>query len=52
MLETLDFTYAAAEAKCVRLPSYTQIRPHLVQPAKDAIKVINGLAPAISAFRK
>ena len=41
-----------AEAKRVRLPSYTQISPLLVQTAKDAIKVINGLAPAISAFRK
>lgn len=51
MLETPSFS-TDAEAKCVRLPSYTQIRPHLVQPAKDAIKVINGLAPAISAFRK
>ena len=42
----------AAEAKGITLPSYAQIRPYLVQPAKDAIKVINALAPAISAFRK
>lgn len=42
----------APEAKGITLPSYAQIRPHLVQPAKDAIKVINALAPAISAFRK
>ena len=43
---------SAADAKGLTFPSYTQIRPHLVQPAKDAIKVINALAPAISAFRK
>lgn len=48
--ETPSFS-SAAEAK-LSFPSYSQIRPHLVQPAKDAIKVINGLAPAISAFRK
>lgn len=40
------------DAKGLTFPSYTQIRPHLVQPAKDAIKVINALAPAISAIRK
>ena len=40
------------DAKGITIPSYAQIRPHLVQPAKDAIKVINALAPAISAFRK
>ena len=43
---------AAPDAKGITLPSYAQIRPHLVQPAKDVIKVINALAPAISAFRK
>ena len=43
---------ADTDAKGLTIPSYTQIRPHLVQPAKDAIKVINALAPAISAFRK
>jgi hypothetical protein len=43
---------AAPDAKGITIPSYAQIRPHLVQPAKDAIKVINALAPAISAFRK
>lgn len=42
----------AADAKGLTIPSYAQIRPHLVQPAKDAIKVINALAPAISAIRK
>jgi hypothetical protein len=50
--ETTDFSSTEAEAKQLSLPSYSQIRPHLVQPAKDAIKVINGLAPAIAAFRK
>ena len=48
----LDFSAHDADAKHLKLPSYAQIRPHLVQPAKDAIKVINALAPAISAFRK
>lgn len=43
---------AAPDAKGITLPSYAQFRPHLVQPAKDAIKVINALAPAISAFSK
>lgn len=47
--EQFDFS---VEAKRVQLPCYSQIRPHLVQPVKDAIKVINALAPAISAFRK
>jgi hypothetical protein len=42
----------APDAKGITIPSYAQIRPHLVQPAKDAIKVINALTPAISAFRK
>lgn len=45
-------TAATPDAKGITIPSYAQIRPHLVQPAKDAIKVINALAPAISAFRK
>jgi hypothetical protein len=40
---------ATPDAKGITIPS---IQPHLVQPAKDAIKVINALAPAISAFRK
>jgi hypothetical protein len=51
MLETSDFS-TDAEAKRFNLPSYSQIRPHLIQPAKDAIKVINALAPAISAISK
>jgi hypothetical protein len=49
----MDFAAdSATDAKGIKLPSYTEIRPHLVQPAKDAIKVINGLAPAIAAIRK
>jgi hypothetical protein len=48
----IDFSAHDTDAKNLKLPSYAQIRPHLVQPAKDAIKVINGLSPAISAFRK
>jgi hypothetical protein len=53
MLEstTPNFSPTSAEAKRLSIPSYSQIRPHLVQPAKDAIKVINGLSPAISAWR-
>lgn len=51
-MNSSNFSSDSAEAKCLRIPSYSQIRPHLVQPAKDAIKVINSLAPAISAFRK
>lgn len=37
----------AADSKA--LPSYSQIRPHLVQPAKDVIKVINATCPKISS---
>jgi hypothetical protein len=51
-MNSSDFSTDAAEEKNLQLPSYSQIRPHLVQPAKDVIKVINSLAPAISAFRK
>lgn len=51
MLETIDFSATDAVAKRIHLPSYSQIRPHLVQPAKDAIKVVNSLSPAISAWR-
>ena len=49
---TAPLAATAAEAKGITIPSYAQIRPYLVQPAKDAIKVINALAPAISAFSK
>ena len=46
-----SFSSAAADATA-EAKGYMQIRPYLVQPAKDAIKVINALAPAISALRK
>ena len=52
MSSSFSSATAAPDAKGITLPSYAQIRPHLVQPAKDVIKVINALAPAISAFRK
>ena len=48
MLEPLTFSATDAVAKRI---NYSQIRPHLVQPAKDAIKVVNALSPAISAWR-
>lgn len=50
--EQFDFSLHDASSKSGCIPSYAQIRPHLVQPAKDVIKVINSLAPAIAAFRK
>jgi hypothetical protein len=45
---TLSFSDAEVDAKGLKLPSYSQIRPHLVQPVKDAIKVINATCPTIS----
>ena len=51
-MDSANFSSSAPEVKCLSIPSCSQIRPHLVQPAKDAIKVINSLAPAISAIRK
>ena len=51
-MNSSNFSTDAPDTKCLSIPSYSQIRPHLIQPAKDAIKVINSLAPAISAFRK
>lgn len=53
MLESTlpDFSSTNVDSKGLIFPSYLQIRPHLVQPAKDVIKVINGLSPAISAWR-
>jgi hypothetical protein len=38
----------AAEPKYFKMPSYSDVRPHLVQPAKDLIKVINATCPKIS----
>ena len=49
-MDSANFSTDAAEDKKLQLPSYSQIRPHLVQPVKDVIKVINSLAPAISAL--
>jgi len=37
-----------SSAKALKLPSYSEIRPHLIQPAKDAIKVINAVCPKLS----
>jgi hypothetical protein len=39
---------AEPDAKALAFPSYSQIRPHLVQPVKDVIKVINATCPKIS----
>ena len=44
---TISFSNASADAKGVKIPSYSEIRPHLVQPVKDAIKVINATCPKI-----
>ncbi len=49
--EQIDFSAHDPSAKAIRIPSYAEVRPHLVQPAKDAIKVINSLSPAIGAWR-
>ncbi len=45
MNSSISFSDAAADSK--GLPSYSQIRPHLVQPVKDVIKVINATCPKI-----
>ena len=47
MNSSISFSHAEIESK--GLPSYSQIRPHLVQPAKDVIKVINATCPKISS---
>jgi hypothetical protein len=39
----ISFSDAEVDAKV----SYMQIRPHLVQPVKDGIKVINAICPKI-----
>ena len=36
--------FESDRAKSIMLPSYSQIRPHLIQPAKD---VINKSAPVV-----
>jgi hypothetical protein len=40
-------SFSDAETNSKALPSYSQIRPHLVQPVKDGIKVINATCPKI-----
>ena len=45
---SISFSDAGVDAKGIKLPSYSQIRPHLIQPVKDAIKVINATCPTIS----
>lgn len=45
MNSNLSFSESSAETKA--LPSYSEIRPHLVQPVKDIIKVINATCPKI-----
>ncbi len=47
-MNPVSFSDAEADAKGVTFPSYSQIRPHLVQPVKDIIKVINATCPKIS----
>ena len=37
-----------ADAKSFNMPAYSNIRPHLVQPAKDLIKMVNATCPKIS----
>jgi hypothetical protein len=49
-MNPISFANANAEsdAKSLNLPSYSQIRPYLVRPVKDVIKVINATCPKIS----
>lgn len=47
-MNPVSFSDAESDAKSFTLPSYSQIRPHLVQPVKDVIKVINATCPKIS----
>jgi predicted transcriptional regulator len=42
-----SFSSADDDTKTLNFPSYSQVRPHLVQPAKDLIKVINAVCPKI-----
>jgi hypothetical protein len=42
-----NISFSDAETDSKALPSYSQIRPHLVQPVKDVIKVINATCPKI-----
>jgi len=47
MNPTISFSDVDNDSKA--LPSYSEIRPHLVQPVKDIIKVVNATCPKISA---
>lgn len=47
MNSNLSFSDSGLDAKAVKLPSYSDIRPHIVQPVKDVIKVINATCPKI-----
>lgn len=47
-MNPISFVNAESDAKSITLPSYSQIRPHLIQPVKDVIKVINATCPKIS----
>jgi hypothetical protein len=40
-------SFSDADSKTLALPSYSQIRPHIIQPVKDIIKVINATCPKI-----
>jgi hypothetical protein len=42
-----NMSFSDSEADSKGLPSYSQIRPHIVQPVKDVIKVINATCPKI-----
>lgn len=44
---TISFSDAEVDSKTLALPSYSQIRPHIIQPVKDVIKVINATCPKI-----
>jgi hypothetical protein len=46
-MDPISFADAESDAKGI-IPSYSQIRPHLIQPVKDVIKVINATCPKIS----
>jgi fumarate hydratase class II len=43
----LSFSESDVDAKAMKIPSYSDIRPHLIQPVKDLIKVINATCPKI-----
>jgi hypothetical protein len=47
-MNPISFADVESDAKSITFPSYSQIRPYLVQPVKDVIKVINATCPKIS----